>query len=326
MKRREFIAGLAGAAALPFVASAQKTIPVIGFLHPSSPDIYRNRLRGFHRGLKEAGYVEGENVTIEYRWGSNQMDRLPDMAADLARRKVAVIVASPAISTVLLAKAATKTIPIVFLISDDPVKNGLVVSQARPGGNLTGVNFFNAELTAKRLEVLHELVPSATRIAVLINPTNAANADSASRGAGSAGRAMGLQTQIIRASSRREIDEVFAAMARERPDALFVGGDPLFNARRVQLALLAARHAIPASYSSRDYPESGGLFSYGADVTDAYRQVGLYAGHVLKGEKPADLPVVQSAKFELVINMQTAQILGIAVPQSLQVAADELIE
>jgi putative ABC transport system substrate-binding protein len=254
------------------------------------------------------------------------MDRLPALAADLVRRQVTVIVASPAPVVVLAAKAATQTIPIVFLVSDDPVRIGLVASLARPGGNLTGVNFFNLELAAKRLEVLHDLVPAATRIAVLVNPANARNADSTAQATEAAGRAIGLQTQIVHASTSGEIDEVFAAMAHERPDALFVGGDSLFNTRRQQLALLAARHAIPAAYSSRDYPESGGLMSYGADVTDANHQLGLYAGRVLKGEKPADMPVIQSAKFELVINMQTARILGITVPQSLQVAADELID
>jgi putative ABC transport system substrate-binding protein len=326
MKRRAFIAGLAGAAALPFGARAQKAMPVIGFLHPASPDIYANRLRGFHRGLKEAGYVEGQNVAIEYRWAANQVDRLPALAAELVRRKVALIVASPTAVTVLAVKTATTTIPIVFLVSDDPVKIGLVASLARPGGNLTGVNFFNTELASKRLEVLHDLVPTATRIAVLINPDNPGSVAAVSQAVESAGRAIGLQIQIIHASNSREIDAAFAAMARERPDALFVAGDSLFNARRQQLALLAMRHAIPASFSSRDYPEAGGLISYGADVTDAYRQAGVYAGRVLKGEKPVDMPVVQSAKFELVVNMQTARILGIAVPQSLQVAADEVIE
>jgi putative ABC transport system substrate-binding protein len=327
MMRREFITLVGGAAAAwPVVAHAQKAMPVIGFLHAASLDAYANRLLAFHRGLKEVGYAEGENVTIEYRWADNQMDRLPAMAADLARRQIAVIVVSPSPVTVLAAKAVTNTIPVVFLVSEDPVKIGLVASLARPGGNLTGVNFFNLELAGKRLEVLHDLVPAATRIAVLINPANTGNADSTAQATETAGRAIGLQVQIIRASTGREIDAAFAAMARERPDALFVGGDPLFNSRRQQLALLAARHAIPAAYSSREYPESGGLMSYGADVTDAYRQLGLYAGRVLKGEKPANMPVIQSAKFELVINMQAARILGIAVPQSLQVAADELIE
>ena len=327
MRRREFIAGLGGAAAAwPVVTHAQKAMPVIGFLHAASLDAYTNRLLAFHRGLKEAGYAEGENVTIEYRWAGDQMDRLPAMAADLARRQIAVIVASPSPVTVLAAKAATNTIPIVFLVSDDPVKIGLVASLARPGGNLTGVNFFNLELAAKRLEVLHALLPTATRIAVLVNPANPGNAESTSQATDTAGRAIGLKIQIVHASTGREIDAVFAAMARERPDALFVGGDSLFNTRRQQLALLAARYAIPASYSSRVYPESGGLMSYGTDVTDANRQLGVYAGRVLKGEMPANMPVIQSTKFELVINMQTARILGIAVPQSLQVAADVLIE
>ena len=311
---------------MPLAARAQQAMPVLGFLHPASADTYANRLARFHHGLEEAGYVDGQNVKIEYRWANNQRDRLPAMVADLARRQVAVIVAGPNPGTVFVAKSATTTIPIVFLSSDDPVKVGLVNSLSRPGGNLTGINFVNLELVAKRLEVLHDLVPDARRIAVLVNPASPDETDTTAKAAEAAARAIGLEIQIVRASSSREIDAVFASMARERPDALFVAGEALFNARRLQIAILAARHAIPACYSSRVYPESGGLVSYGADVSDAYRQLGLYTGRVLKGEKPADMPVVQAAKFELVINMQTARTLGIAVSQSLQVAADELIE
>jgi len=301
-------------------------MPVIGFLNPSSPETYANRLRGFHRGLKDAGYVEGENVTILYCWAETQMDRLAEMAADLVRRRVSVLVTSPGATAAVAAKAATTAIPIIFLVSEDPVRLGLVASLARPGGNLTGINFFNAELNAKRLELLRELVPAATRVAVLVNPTNPANAQTTLREVELAASSMGLQMQVLKASTSREIDAVFATFGRERPDALSVGGDPMFNSRRLQLAILAARHAVPASYSSRDYPETGGLMSYGANVTDAFRQIGDYTGRILKGAKPADLPVVQATKFELVINHQTARSLGLSVPPTLLATADEMIE
>ncbi len=327
MRRRDFIGLLGGAAVWPLHARAQQpAMPVIGFLNSSSPETYANRLGGFHRGLRDAGYVEGENVTILYRWAESRMDRLPALAADLVQRRVAAIVASPGNAPPLAAKAATMTIPIVFLVSEDPVRYGLVASLARPGGNLTGVNFFNAELNAKRLELLHELVPAAARVAILVNPTNPTNAQTTLREGQLAARAMGLQIQVLNASTSREIDSVFATLGRERPDALFVGGDPLFNSRRLQLAILAARHGVPALYSSRDYPESGGLMSYGTNVTDAFREVGVYTGRVLKGAKPADLPVVQSSKFELVINHQTARTLGLTVPPTLLARADEVIE
>jgi ABC-type uncharacterized transport system substrate-binding protein len=328
MKRREFITLLGGVAvSWPVAARAQQpAMPVMGFLNPASPALYANRLRGFHRGLKDAGYVEGENLTILYRWAENKMDRLPELAADLVRRAVAVIVTSPGSAPALAAKAATTTIPTVFIVSEDPVRHGLVSSLARPGGNLTGINFFNAELNSKRLEILRELVPGATRVAVLLNPTNAANAETTLRDVERAARAIGVQIQVFNASTSRDIDAVFAAFAQERPDALFVSGDPLFNSRRLHLAQLAARHAIPASYSSRDYPEYGGLISYGTNVTDAFREVGVYAGRILKGTNPADLPVVQLSKFELVINAQTARMLGLTVPQSLIAVADEVIE
>jgi ABC-type uncharacterized transport system substrate-binding protein len=285
-----------------------------------------DRLRGFHRGLKDSGFVEGENVAITYRWAEGQNDRLPELATDLVRRQVTVIAATGGSPSALAAKAATAAIPIVFAVPENPVELGLVASLARPGGNLTGINFFNAELAAKRLELLRELVPAAARLAVLVNPTNVANTEANLREVQPAARAIGLQTQIVRASTSREIDAVFATFSSERPDALFVSGDSLFNSRRLQLALLAARHAMPAAYTSRDYPVSGGLMSYGTDVTDAFRQVGVYVGRILKGAKPADLPVVQSTKFELVINAQTARLLGLTIPPGVLAIADEVIE
>jgi putative ABC transport system substrate-binding protein len=320
MRRREFITLLGGAAAAwPLAARAQQPkTPVIGFLSPTSSNSNPERLGAFRQGLKDAGSVDGENAAIIYRWAENQIDRLPALAADLVHRKVAVIVAIQGTASVLAAKAATTTIPIVFAVTEDPVRLGLVASLARPAGNLTGINFFNTELTAKRLELLREVVPKATRMAALINPANP-NAGSTVRELEAAAGAMGLQIQILNASTSREIDTAFAAFVHERPDALFVSG-------RLQLALLAARHAVPASYSSRDYPEYGGLMSYGTNTTDAFRQVGVYAGRILKGTKLADLPVVQSSKFELVINAQTARMLDLALPPTLLATADEVIE
>jgi ABC-type uncharacterized transport system substrate-binding protein len=327
MRRREFVGLLGGAAAWPLAAQAQQpAMPVIGFLSPASPEVYANRLGGFRRGLKDAGYAEGENVTILYRWAENQLDKLPELAADLVRRRVTVIVTSPGNSPLVAVKAATTMIPIVFLVSEDPVRHGFVASLARPGGSLTGVNFFNAEVNAKRLELLRELVPAAARVAVLVNPTNTTNTQTTLRDVELAARTMGLQIQVLTASTNREIDAVFVTLGRERPDALFVSGDTLFNTRRLQLAILAARHGVLALYSSRDYPESGGLMSYGTNVTDAFREVGVYTGRVLKGAKPADLPVLQSSKFELIINHQTARALGVTVPPQLLARADEVIE
>jgi putative tryptophan/tyrosine transport system substrate-binding protein len=265
-------------------------------------------------------------VAIEYRWAEAQIDRLPELAAELVRRRVAVIAASVGPAPVLAAKAATTTIPIVFIVPEDPVKLGLVASLARPGGNLTGINFFGAELAAKRLELLRELVPTAVRVAVLINPANATTTETALRDLQSAARPMGLQIQVLNASSSWEIDAAFATFVRERPDALFVVGDPLLNSRRVQLVHLATLHKVPATYSQRQYPEIGGLMSYGSNTTDAFRQVGVYVGRILKGAKPADLPVVQSSKFDLVINHQTARMLGLTVPPMLLARADEVIE
>jgi putative tryptophan/tyrosine transport system substrate-binding protein len=328
MKRREFITLLGGAAAAwPVVAQAQQpAMPVVGFLNSQSPDGFTGRVGGFRQGLKEAGYVEGETVAIEYRWAENQLDRLPELAAELVRRQVAVIVSGGGNPPALAAKAATTTIPIVFVVGEDPVRLGLVASLARPGGNLTGINFFSGELGAKQFGLLRELVPGAARIAVLINPANAQSAGTTVTDVEAATRTMGLQIQIFNASTGREINAAFAAIARERSDALFIGGDPYFTIRRVQLANLAARHAIPASYVARDFPEAGGLMSYGTNISDAYRQVGVYVGRILKGAKSADLPVVQASKFELVINLATAMMLELEVPPTVLARADEVIE
>jgi putative ABC transport system substrate-binding protein len=324
MRRREFITLLGGAAAWPARAQ-QSTKPVIGFLYSQSPDPIANRLRGFRLGLKETGYVEGENVAIEYRWAENQMDRLPALAADLVQRRVTVIAAN-ATPAALAAKAATATIPIVFSVGEDPVRLGLVTSLARPGGNATGINFFIAELTAKRLELLRQFVPTATRVGVLVNPATVRTTETTLRDVEEAARTIGLQVYLAKASTIGEIDAAFATLVRERVDALFAGSDSFFSGRRVQLVLLATRHAIPVAYSLRDYVEAGGLMSYGTSLTDAYRQVGVYTGRVLKGKKPADLPVVQSSKFELVINTQAARVLGLTVPPQLLARADEVIE
>jgi len=324
MKRRAFITLLGGAAAAwPLAARAQSVMPVIGFLHPSSPDAYRVRV--FRQGLKDAGFIEGENVAIEYRWADDQIDRLPTLATELVQRRVAVIVAGGSAAS-FAAKAATRTIPIVFVVGEDPVSLGLVTSLARPGGNLTGINFFSTELAAKRLELLRELVPGANRITVLVNPADAPNTESTLRGVESAARSMGLQIQVLNASTIHEIDAAFATLAGERPDALFVANNPIFIDRRVQLALLAVLHRLPAIYHDRLNAEVGGLMSYGASLGDAYRHVGVYTGRILKGAKPADLPVAQSSKFELVINVSTARMLGLTVPEKLLVAADEVIE
>jgi ABC-type uncharacterized transport system substrate-binding protein len=327
MRRRQFITLLGGAAAAwPLAATAQQSaMPVIGYLDSRTPEATTDFLRAFRQGLKETGHVEGENIAIEFRWAENHLDRLPDLAADLTRRRVAVIVAasSPA---VLATKTATATIPIVFFAPEDPVGLGFVTSLSRPGGNLTGVNVFVSELAAKRLELLHELVPTATRVALLLNPANASNAASNLRDVEAGGRAMGLQIEVFNADTTHDIDTAFATLVRERVDALFVSSSPFFNARRVQLAHWATHHRIAATYSSRPFVEVGGLMSYGAKLTDAYRQIGAYAGRILKGARPADLPVVQSSKFELIINAQTARILGLVVPPTLLARADEVIE
>jgi len=298
---------------------------VIGFIDVRSADYVAERLRAFHQGLKETGYIEGENVAIVYRFAENQNNRLPELAADLVRRQVAVI-ATAGDDVPSVVKAATASIPIVSIIAQDPVKMGLVASLARPGANLTGINFFATELVAKRFELLRELVPTAAHIAVLVNPANVASAEPTVRDVEAAARAMSLKIQFHNASTREEIESTFAAFARERPGALFVGTDPFFSSRRVQLVNLAARHAIPTSFSNREATEIGGLMSYGANILGAWRQSGTYVGRILKGARPADLPVVQSTKFELVINVSTARMLGLTVPDKLLVAADEVIE
>ena len=328
MRRRDFIKVIAGSAvASPLTARAQQPVmPVVGLLDQRSPDALADRLRGFRQGLMESGFVEGQNVAIDYRWAENKVDRLPDLAADLVRRQVAVIAATSGLSAVLAAKAATTKIPVVFVVSDDPVKLGLVANLARPDGNLTGVNFFSGELAPKRLELLRELVPGATRVAILVNPANAEYAETTTDQAGMAAHTLGLQIQLLKASTIPEINAVFATFVSARPDALFVGHDPFFNSRRTQLVQLAARYAVPASFSAREFAEAGGLMSYGANIADAWRQAGAYAGSMLKGAKPADLPVVQSNKFELVINNQTATMLGVTVPPSLLAIADDVIE
>jgi putative ABC transport system substrate-binding protein len=328
MRRREFITLLGGAAvAWPLAARAQQpAVPVIGFLNPTSPDTFADRLNGFRRGLKETGFAEGETVAVVYRWAENQNDRLPELATELVHRPVAVIAATGGSNPALAAKAATGTTPIVFAVAEDPVKLGLVASLARPGGNLTGINYFSNELTEKRLELLHELVPAATRIAVLVNPNNAVNAAAIIRDVESAAHAMGLQIRVLEAGSSGEIDAAFATFVHERPDALFVGNDQFFSSRRVQLVNWTSRYALPSTFSAHEIAEAGGLMSYGTSQTDAWHQVGIYTGRILKGEKPADLPVVQSSKFKLVINRQTARMLGLTVPDKLLVAADEVIE
>jgi putative ABC transport system substrate-binding protein len=330
MNRRSFITLLGGAAASgaswPSAAHAQQpAMPVIGFFHHGTREGFTDFVRGFRQGLKDAGYVEGENVSIDYRWGEDHIDRLPSLAADLVRRKVAVI-AAPTGSAATAAKAATATIPIVFLSAEDPVRLGFIASLARPGGNLTGINFFNAELSAKRLDLLRTLLPGAARVALLVNPANAPTTETTLRDLEQAGRAMGLQIRVLNASTNLEIDAAFARIASERADAVFVNLDPFFTSRRIQLVHLATRHAVPASYPGRQFTEVGGLMSYGTNFMDAYRQVGVYTGRILKGAKPADLPALQSSKFELVINAQSARTLGLTVPDRLLATADEVIE
>jgi putative tryptophan/tyrosine transport system substrate-binding protein len=326
-KRRELIALVGGAAAWPLAARAQQQpMPVIGFVSGRSNESSVRFGGAFRKALNETGYVEGQNVMVEYHWLDGQYDRLPLLMADLVSRHVAVI-ATPGFSNgALAAKAATTTIPIVFGVAEDPVKLGLVTSLARPGGNATGINLLSGEVAAKRLGFLHDLVPKAVRIALLVNPGNPSTAEAMLRDIPEAARALGLQIQVLRAGTSPDIEAAFATLVRDRADALFVAPDGFFTSRRVQFATLAARHIIPAAYSNRSYPEVGGLMSYGSDTLDFYRQAGIYTGQILKGAKPADLPVLQSTKLEFVINMQTARALGLQVPNSLQLLADEVIE
>ena len=328
MRRREFITLLGGAAATwPLAARAQQqAMPVIGLLDSRSSDAMASRLAGFRQGLKEVGFAEGENVRIVYRWAENQLDRLPEMAADLVRQQAAVIFTTGGPASAFAAKAATSTIPVVFLVGEDPARLGLVSSLARPTGNLTGFNLFVNETEAKRLELLHQLVPGAVRIAVLVNPANVPYTEATLREVGAAARSIGVQIQVLKANTAREIEQVFATIGQERPDALFVGAAPFLNIRRVQLVHLAAFHRLPATYAFRDAAEAGGLMSYGTSIVDAYRQCGIYASRLLKGAKPADLPVMQASKFELVINLSTARLLGLTLPPTLLAIADEVIE
>ena len=326
--RRAFITLLGGAAAAwPLAARAQqRAMPVIGLVSPRSPEDSARLGAGFRKALSETGYIEGQNVMVEYHWVEGQYDRLPALMADLVRRRVAVIAMPAFTAAAPMAKAATTTIPIVFGVAEDPVKLGLVASFARPGGNATGINFLASELIAKRLGLLHDLIPKAVRIAVLINPANAPTAETTLRDIPEAARPLGLQIQIVNASTSREIEAAFATLVRDRTEALFVGPDGFFSSRRVQFATLAAHHRVPVAYFLREFVEAGGLMSYGPNILDVFRQVGVYTGQILKGAKPADLPVVQSTKFGFVINVQTARLLGIEVPNALQLLADEVIE
>ena len=327
MQRRDFITLLGGAAvAWPLAVRAQQpTMPVVGFVRDGSADGNARFVAAFRKGLNENGYVDGQNVTVEYHWFEGQYDRLPALMADLVRRRVAAI-ATPGNAPAFAAKAATATIPIVFGVGGDPVQLGLVASLARPGGNATGINFFNTEVVAKRLRLLHDLVPNAVRVAVLVNPRNASTAKSNLRELQEAAPTLGLQIQILNASTTGEIDAAFATLARERPDALFITGDAFFVSRRVQLATLTAHDRIPATYSIRDHVAAGGLMSYGTDLADMFHQVGVYTGRILKGAKPADLPVLQTTKFEFVINRTTAKALGLTIPAGVLSIADEVIE
>ena len=326
MKRREFITLLGGTAAVwPLAARAQQpAMPVIGFLRDTSLAHVTYLVVAFRRGLKEAGVIEGQNVVIEYRSAEDQADRLPTMTSELLRRQVAVIVAmgTPA---ALAAKAATASLPIVFSVTEDPVNLGLVASIARPGGNATGVSFLLSELAPKQLGLLRELLPAASRFGLLVNPKNE-NAETITRDLKAAAAKISVEISVVQASNSREIEAAFAALVRDKVDALIIGTDPFFYSRRVQLTTLATRHALPAVYNLRGYAEAGGLMSYGTSITEAYRQVGVYTGRILKGEKPTDLPVVQSTKFDFIINLPTARALGLEVPPNLLARADEVIE
>jgi putative ABC transport system substrate-binding protein len=327
MQRREFIALLGGAAAgWPITARAQQAgLPVIGYLNPGTPEAFAHFVTAFRKGLSETGYVEGRNVAIEFRWGNNQFEQLPEMAADLVRRRVTVIVATAGIAAAVAAKAATTTIPIVFTTGVDPVQLGLVSSLARPGGNATGISGMSLELSGKQLGLLHELAPKATRFAALINPASSSR-DRALADLKAAAASIAVEIEVLPAATSREIDAAFATLAKNPAAALLVVSDPLFVGRRVQLATLAVKYNVPAIFAFREDAEAGGLMSYGPSIPDVSRQAGIYAGRILKGEKPADLPVMQPTKFELAINLQTARTLGIEVPPTLLALADEVIE
>src|SRR5215469_9883266 len=327
MRRRDFVRAIVGSAtAWPLAARAQRpAMPVIGFIRDGSAESNARWLAGFHKGLSETGYVEGQNVRVEYHWLEGKYDRLPELLADLVRRQVAVIAALGTLPT-QAAKAATATIPIVFLVGVDPVEASFVGSFAKPGGNVTGVNVLVTEIAAKRLRLLHDLLPNAVRIAVLVDPGNAAVSKTIVQEVQKAAPIMGLQTQIINVTTVNEINEVFTTFERDRPDALFVAPDPFLTSRRVQLAILTARDRIPATYPLRDYVEAGGLMSYGPDFTDMFRQAGVYTGSILKGAKPTELPVLQSNKFDFVINITTANALGLTIPSGVISIADEVIE
>jgi putative ABC transport system substrate-binding protein len=325
MRRREFITLLGGAAAWPLAARAQQLpLPVVGFVNGGAPD--RVDSARFQRGLNEAGYIEGKNATVEYYWMNGQYERAPSLMADLVRRRVTVIATPGSTPATLAAKAATATIPIVFGIAGDPVKLGLVESLPRPGGNATGISFLSVELRSKRLELLHELPPKAVRVAVLVNATGPDGGDSVPRDIAQAAGSLGLQLTTLTASTSGEIEAAFTKLVHHQADALFIAPDPFFVSRRVQFATLAARHGIPAAYSTRSFVEAGGLMSYGTDTAEWHRQVGVYVGRILNGTKPADLPVVQSTKFDLAINLKTAKTLGLTVPPILLVTADEVID
>jgi putative ABC transport system substrate-binding protein len=326
MTRRDLVAAVGGATMWSLGAHAQpQAMPVIGFLGTGSPEALADRLRAFRQGLREAGYIEGESVMIVYRFAENQTDRLPELAADLVHRKV-VAIATGGPPATFAARAATASIPTIFLVADDPVRLGLAVSLSRPSSNMTGINVFNAEVAAKRLELLRDLVPGVARIAVLANAADATMMETQLKDVDTAARAMALHIQTLKVDTSNDIDAAFKTFARERPDAVFVTTSPFLNGRRIQLAQLAAFHHLPATYALRDYAEAGGLMSYGSNIVDGYRQVGIYVGRVLKGAKPTDLPIVQASKFELVINMQTARMLDLVVPPSLLAIADEVIE
>jgi putative tryptophan/tyrosine transport system substrate-binding protein len=327
LRRREFITLLGGAAVWPVTARAQQAgVPVVGFINGATPDNAPRSGSAFRKGLSETGYLEGQNINVEYHWMAGQYERLPALIAELVRRRVAVIATPGFPDGAIAAKAATTTIPIVFGVPDNPVKLGLVASLARPGGNATGVNFFAQEVTAKRMGLLRELVPKAARVAVLVNPASPSTTEQTLEGAEEVARASGQRIFVIKADTVSEIDGAFAMIAREGADALLVSGGGFFNSRRVQLVTLAARDRLPTAFSAREYVEVGGLMSYGTNIADMFRQVGIYTGSILKGVAPADLPVLQPTKFELVVNLNTAKALGLEVPPTLLARADEVIE